>query len=275
MFSYQYCINIWLCFNGFLLCTRSFVLLGFFSLKSQTHISVTLPIRLCKAARFLKIMTLKRCLSQFRVALQTNATIILRALGLHVLVCWIRSISLDKLKKKSRCELPKVALQKDRSSALLRGLIHAIPITGALFLVAINLYQYYVGSSIKPLALYQFIAKVHEITIQASLAAIVFSYIRHEMVLGQGIPLGALFSGLQLSQASYLWSSEFWGSVRSKNLSPGKRCSLIAIIVGAIALAAVVGPSSAILLVPRLAYWPAGSTYIWINVTADGLWPNR
>ena len=118
-------------------------------------------------------------------------------------------MSLNKLKKTSRCELPKIALQKDRSSALLRGSIHAIPVTEALFLVTINLYQYYVEASIKPLALYQFVTKIHEITIQTSLAAIVFSYIRHEIVLGQNIPLGAQFSGLQLSQASYLWSSEF------------------------------------------------------------------
>ena len=204
-----------------------------------------------------------------------NATVVLRALGFHVLIYWTRSLSSDKLKKKSRSELPKVALYKDRFSALLRGLIHAIPVTGALSLVSINIYQYYVGSFIQPLALYQFIAKVHEITIQASLAAIVFSYIRHEMVLGQGVPLGAMFSGLQLSQASYLWSSEFWGSLRSKSLPLRRRCCLVVVIVGAIALAAVVGPSSAILLVPRLAYWPAGSTYIWINVTADDLWPSR
>ena len=220
-------------------------------------------------------MALKVHLNHFRVAFKENATIILRALGFYVLVYWIRSLSSDKFKRESRSELPKVALHKDRSSALLRGLIHAIPVAGALPLVSINIYEYYVGTSIKPLALYQFIAKVHEITIQASLAAIVFSYIRHEMVLGQGVPLGALFSGLQLSQASYLWSSEFWGSLRSKSLSLGRRCSLIAVIVGAIALAAVVGPSSAILLVPRLAYWPAGSTDIWINVTADDLWPCR
>lgn len=220
-------------------------------------------------------MALKGYLNNLRVASKENATVILRALGFHILIHWTRSLSSDKLKMKSRSELPKVALHKDRSSALLRGLIHAIPVAGALSLTSINIYQYYVGSFIKPLAFYQFIAKVHEITIQASLTAIVFSYIRHEMVLGQGIPFGALFSGLQLSQASYLWSSEFWGSLRSKSLSPGRRCSLIAVLVGAIALAAVVGPSSAILLVPRLAYWPAGSTYIWINVTADDLWPSR
>lgn len=40
-------------------------------------------------------------------------------------------------------------------------------------------------------------------------------------------------------------------------------------------LAAVAGPSSAILLIPRLADWPAGSTHIWVNATFDDIWPNR
>ena len=220
-------------------------------------------------------MALLRYPKRLWVGFQSRAQIVLRALGLNILVCWLRSLKFRKVKKTSHVELPKIAIRRNRLSALLRALVHAIPVTAALALVTVNLYPYYVGSSIQSLALYQLVAKIHEIMIQASLAAIVFSYIRHEMVLGEGIPLGAMFSGLQLSQASYLWSTEFWGSVRSKYLSPGKRCSLIAIVVGSISLAAVVGPSSAILLVPRLAYWPAGSTHIWINVTSGDLWPTR
>ncbi|KAL8628500.1 hypothetical protein Q9189_005816 [Teloschistes chrysophthalmus] len=204
---------------------------------------------------------------------QHYAKIAFRALGLNIVVCWFRSFLSKEIKRKSRIERPKVAIRKHRPAAFLRALVHVLPVTAALFLVAINFYQYYVGSSIQSLVLYQFIAKVFEIMAQASLAAIVFSYIRHEMVQGQGIPLGALFSGLQLSQASYLWSMEFWGSVRSNHLSLKRKCGLVAIMVSAISLAAVVGPSSAILLIPRLAYWPGGSTHIWINITSDALWP--
>ena len=42
-----------------------------------------------------------------------------------------------------------------------------------------------------------------------------------------------------------------------------------------IILAATVGPSSAILLVPKLGYWPAGSTDIWLNATLQDIWPDR
>ncbi|KAI4193729.1 MAG: hypothetical protein LQ350_008192 [Teloschistes chrysophthalmus] len=151
---------------------------------------------------------------------QHYAKIAFRALGLNIVVCWFRSFLSKEIKRKSRIERPKVAIRKHRPAAFLRALVHVLPVTAALFLVAINFYQYYVGSSIQSLVLYQFIAKVFEIMAQASLAAIVFSYIRHEMVQGQGIPLGALFSGLQLSQASYLWSMEFWGSFADTSLCP-------------------------------------------------------
>ena len=50
---------------------------------------------------------------------------------------------------------------------------------------------------------------------------------------------------------------------------------MIVVISVAIILAAGVGPSSAILLIPRLAFWPAGSTDIWLNVTSQELWPSR
>ena len=55
----------------------------------------------------------------------------------------------------------------------------------------------------------------------------------------------------------------------------GGAFSIICVISIAISLAAAIGPSSAILLTPRLAYWPAGSTDIWLNVTFQDQWPDR
>ena len=111
-------------------------------------------------------------------------------------------------------------------------------------------------------------------TAQASIAAVMFSYVRYELSLGQGLPFGALFSGLQVSQASYLWSTEVWGSIYSTSISFKRKMGMAVIIIIAIFLVATIGPSSAILLIPRLEYWPAGSTDIWINATAAELWPD-
>ena len=208
------------------------------------------------------------------MAVTQQANVVFRALGLGILTCWFRSLFFKN--KFQRIEPPKVAIRKNRASALFATLIHLIPLTGAIALVSINLYQYYIPrDSAKALIFYQLLAKIHEITIQASIAAIVFSYIRHEIVLGQGVPFGSLFCGLQVSQPSYLWSMEFWGSVRSDHLNLRRRFGLISLIVGAVVLSTVVGPSSAILLVPRTSFFSWGSTHIWINTTTDDLWPIR
>ena len=110
----------------------------------------------------------------------------------------------------SKGELTKVAMRQSRTTALLRTLIHAMPVGLVLWLVILNLNGYYVGSFTFNLFYYQVGAKVLEIIIQASLTTIIFSYIRHKMAIGNGLPFGALFSGLQISQISYLWSKEFW-----------------------------------------------------------------
>ena len=202
-----------------------------------------------------------------------SSEVLFRALGLNLILVGLRS--LRRLAVGRGLEEPtKVAIRKSRRTALLRALIHIIPLSVALWEITFNWNTYYVGSKVQNQALYQFGAKIHEMTAQASIAAIVFSYVRYELSLGQGLPFGALFLGLQVSQASYLWSTEFWGSIYSTNILFKRKIGMAVIIVIAILLAATVGPSSAILLIPRLEYWPAGSTDVWVNATAAQLWPD-
>lgn len=206
--------------------------------------------------------------------LKSAAETLLRALGLYLIASGLRDVKRLAVGK-GFDEQTKVAIRKSRKVALLRALVHLIPFAVALWEITINWNTYFLGSAPQNQAVYQFGAKFHEITAQASIAAIVFSYVRHEMSLGQGLPFGALFSGLQVSQLSYLWSMEFWGSICSKHLPLRRRIGMAVVITFAFILAAAVGPSSAILLIPRLDYWPAGSTDIWLNITAQDLWPNR
>ena len=204
---------------------------------------------------------------------KNSSEVLFRALGLHLIPVGLRS--LQRLAVGRGFDEPtKIAIRKSRKTALLRALIHVVPLGVALWEIAFNWNTYYVGSNVQNQAYYQFGAKLHEMTAQASIAAVVFSYVRYELSLGQGLPFGALFSGLQVSQASYLWSTEFWGSINSTNISYKRKMGMAVIITIAILLAATVGPSSAILLIPRLEYWPAGSTDVWINITAAQLWPN-
>ena len=208
------------------------------------------------------------------LVLQDVTTVLFRALGLPIIISafkYLRHLAVGK----GYDEPTKIAMRKSRTKALTRALIHVVPISVAIWEIIINWNTYYLGTKVRNQAYYQFGAKFHEIAAQASLAAIVFSYVRYEISLGQGLPFGALFSGLQISQVSYLWSMEFWGSVRSKYLPIRRRIGMALVVAVAITLAATVGPSSAILLVPRLEYWPAGATDIWLNATSQDLWPDR
>ncbi|KAL8670024.1 MAG: hypothetical protein Q9168_005411 [Polycauliona sp. 1 TL-2023] len=172
-------------------------------------------------------------------------------------------------------EPTKVAVNYGRALALIRALIHLIPFGFALFEIIINWNTYYVGTSPYSIVVYQIIAKAHEVLIQGSIATTIFSAIRNELIFGKGLPFGFLFSGLYVTQISYLWSMELWGAVTAKSLYPIRRVALAAFFIGGILLAATVGPASAVLLIPRQQLWPAGRTHIWINATTDQVWPMR
>ncbi|KAL8650851.1 MAG: hypothetical protein Q9226_004973, partial [Calogaya cf. arnoldii] len=193
----------------------------------------------------------------------------LQSLGLNILVYVLQhsfGITLN--------EIPKKAFHRDRWMALLRSLIHVMPFTIAMGEIIINWRGYYVGANIDGLNYMQFAAKLHEMAMQSSLAVIVFCYVRHVLFSGDALPIGALLSGLQLTQISYLWSMELWGIASSK-IPLRRRLGVMSMIILAVLLASTVGPSGAILLIPNLSYWPAGSTNIWLNTTAADLWPSK
>ncbi|KAL8710889.1 MAG: hypothetical protein Q9225_007219, partial [Loekoesia sp. 1 TL-2023] len=197
------------------------------------------------------------------------ATGALRSLGLNVLV-----YVLQHLLALGFDEIPKKAFHRDRMMALLRAMVHLLPFIIAIGEVMINWRGYYIGANIDGLSYLQFAAKLHEMAMQSSLAVIVFAYVRHVLFSGDALPIGAMLSGLQLTQFSYLWSMELWG-VALSNIPFRRKLSVITIIVMAVLLASTVGPSSAILMIPNLSSWPAGSTHVWMNITVADLWPPR
>ena len=218
-------------------------------------------------------MPLSQVTKRSKKMLLHSSKTLCRVLGLNIIVSFLVFLR-HKAVGKGYTEQTKVAVRKSRTTALLRALIHIVPVGVSLWEIVLNWNTYFVGYALHNQAYYQFGAKAHEIFIEASLSAIIFSYVRYDLMLGSGIPFGALFSGLQVSQASYLWSMEFWGTVSSRTISVKSRMRLLVVVTTSIFLAAIAGPSSAILLVPRLDYWPGGSTNIWINVTSDSLWPS-
>lgn len=135
----------------------------------------------------------------------------------------------------------------------------------------------YVGAEFNKQSYYQFAAKAHEITLQASLVSIALSYIRFQLTCGDGLPFGAFLSGLQITQVSYLWSTELWSSmfVSSKTFRLRRKLALLAMVIICGLIAATAGPSSAVLLIPRETVWHSGSTYFYVNGTSQDVWPDR
>ncbi|KAL4816690.1 hypothetical protein BDW67DRAFT_175314 [Aspergillus spinulosporus] len=125
------------------------------------------------------------------------------------------------------------------------------------------------------LMLFQLAAKAHEITIVASLGVIVLHYVRHELLFGEGLPLGLLGSGLAFNHVEYFFSKEFCGSLRYVAAgSQARKIALIALILVAGAVATLAGPASATLLVPKSQDWTAGGTHFYLSGTDEQFWPD-
>ena len=194
----------------------------------------------------------------------------LRGIGLGIVVTFFQGIF-----TKNFLEPQKIAIRRSRVTALLRTLIHLVPIGVAIFEIVLNFKGHFVGAEFGKQSYLQFAAKAHEIAMQASIATILLSFIRYQISAGKGMPFGAVLSGLQFLQVSYLWSVELWSSILSKDFQLQKKACFAVLILICIAVAATAGPSSATLLIPRQDLWPLTSSYLLVNASFLDLWPDR
>jgi hypothetical protein len=216
---------------------------------------------------------------------QSFSTSFFRALGLSILTYAYLATFTRRTKPSSDHEEKKVAISRDRRLAALRCCIHIIPIGVSVTLAYLNIRGYYIGGELAgpsgqdsvKLGGLQFAAKIHELSINASIAAMLLSYIRYELTMGIGLPFGALVAGQRFTELSYLWSTDFWGAILSQTdgYSSQRRFSLIAAVVTAITIAATAAPASAIAMIPRLDMYNCCGTSFWINASSEDLWPSR
>jgi hypothetical protein len=123
-----------------------------------------------------------------------------RTFGLNLLTSgWFR---------KSPAEPAKVAIRQDRRVATLRAAIHILPVAAAITLVALNLRGLLYGPANDWVSVLQFVAKAHEMLMQASIAFVNFAYLRNSLLSDNNLPFGAIFAALQVNNLSYLWSPE-------------------------------------------------------------------
>ncbi|KAL2047828.1 hypothetical protein ABVK25_011283 [Lepraria finkii] len=170
---------------------------------------------------------------------KTGTVAVLRALGFGLAIVFVQSLS--RPFGKCTVEPTKVAIYSNRTIALLRALVHVIPVGIAVAEIELNWQEHWVSIA-KDLSYYQYAAKAHEIAIQASLAAILFTYIKYEMALSHSLPFGDLFPGLQLNQLSTLWSTDIWASACANHLLLRRRLSFLVLHLACVILAVVTGP---------------------------------
>jgi hypothetical protein len=188
---------------------------------------------------------------------------------------------LTRIFHRPRVKLPKQAMRKNQFLAAVTTATHIIPTAAVAGLIWLNIRGYYIGGELAGAEGYddlkfsglQVAAKLHELTMQASLSLTVVSFVRHQLVFGKGIPFGAIVSSLQFSSIAHLWSKEFAGTVTASFRSRSRNILLVTLIFVGSLLAVTVGPSSAIVMRPRLDKWPAGGSRFYLNATRDQIWP--
>lgn len=108
----------------------------------------------------------------------------------------------------------------------------------------------------------------------ASLSTVVFTMVRRELAFGEGAPLGSISAGIGISKISFLWSKEFAAICFGDFSAPWKRLYFVATIFLCTVLGVSVAPASATAMQPVKGQWPAGGTDIWLNSTADQMFPS-
>lgn len=184
-------------------------------------------------------------------------------------------------------EEARVAIYESRPFAAFYSILHILPTIGATILIYINVDELFVGYNIPwfsttangSLAALQFVAKTHELLILASISSIVFAAIRARLASEEGVPYGAVFVGTEISYLNTIWSMNLW-AVFLSSFSMKMRARiltwlLIALFTISCILGALVGPSSANLMIPRWKDFPAGGTTYWVNATNDELFPSE
>lgn len=100
----------------------------------------------------------------------------------------------------------------------------------------------------------QFVAAVHAIILTMSLSSIATWIACYGMCFGRDMPFGLLTTLYQLSSPEQIFSRAVWSRKPSKSRIDPRQCGMRIGIIIAILLTALLGPSSAVLLVPQIGW---------------------
>jgi hypothetical protein len=170
----------------------------------------------------------------------------------------------------------KIAVYHNRQIAALHCVLHMIPLAGAITLLVLRWTHHWIGFNPPDATTLQFVAKLHELTMQVSIVEVVLYIIRWQAT-EDFVPLGALSGAVQATQLSYLWSLGVW-SLFTSNTFHGRRWQRTGMIIAIPALlisTALVGPSSAVLMIPDSGCARRFLIYPYLYIKAETRFPSH
>jgi hypothetical protein len=209
--------------------------------------------------------------------LESVLTSVLRALGLQLL----GQISFFSTRnRKHDAEPPKPVVRTSLSTSLALATIHILPVMVSITVIGLNLGHLWLGLTLPGSltnnslmsAMFQIFAKIQELLMVASLTAVVYHVLVHNLISGDGVPFGFLCASFSFSEISYFWSSGFWGALDS-GISLAAKTGMAAILLASGLIAVFAGPSVAVLLIPRQQDWNAGGTEFYLATREEDLFP--
>lgn len=191
----------------------------------------------------------------------------------------LRSLRLQSFRQATKWrankEESKVVLYSSRKTAALSLLHHLLPLAGALALIVLNWHTKYIGIvSATVSTTIQFAAKFLEVLMQSSLAVILLDIIKRMVVSSEAIPLGSFLAPYRLTDLSFLWSLEYWGAATSAHPRRFRKIVVVLVVPAVFVLAALLGPSTAVAMIPRLIQAPVARSLIFLGIS-DTLYPKE
>ena len=184
-----------------------------------------------------------------------------------------------------RSEKPKAFVTRSLSRVFLQCFMHLVPVSSIVYLLTINFHNLYWSDAgerhvTTKMQAFQFAAKFIEGMIAYSLASIVISVLRTDLLGKRGVALGSLVATYNFSNMLMLLGGPFWA--RLPGFKRPSRSSLLLVLCLVLAAFIVIaaGPCTAVHLIPRLGWWPQsdpvalnGNNRFYINAPPSSLWP--
>lgn len=200
---------------------------------------------------------------------------------------WLRSLARDTLKswglhslwvliRRTSSARNHVVIFKHRGVALLAAVVHILPLAGYATIAWLLRRDRWIGDTLDPNLnlVIQIAAKVLELFVMASLSAMIFTFVRSEVALGNGAPLAAYLAGGAIRSPAYIISDEFWGMARGTfSSNPKKYCFLVFSLVCCV-IASLTAPFTAAALQPINDWFTTGGTHFIIDTRGYPLLPS-